>query len=91
MAYSLRPGQHELDRPPDDPRCRGGQQLVRPDPALAAEAAAVCCAITRTFVGWQAEARGEDVLHAIDVLGGIVDRQAIAVPRGEDRRRLHGL
>ena len=64
---------------------------VRPDGAFGAEAAADEWALDVDVFGRDGEGAGEGRAVAGDALGGVVDVELVAVPRGDGGVRLHGV
>ena len=88
-AELVGPPQVQLHRPPDDPGRRGGEDLVRPDVALAPEAAAGVRGDDPHVVGLDAERRADDGDHRRARLHRVPEREAVAVPRGDGAGGLH--
>jgi hypothetical protein len=89
VRVHLRAGEHELDGPADDPRRGRREQLVRPNVALGAEAAAGVRADHAHRLRRQPEHARENDLRAVAVLHRVVDGEPVAVPLGQRRRGLH--
>ena len=88
-AVHLLAAQHQLDRPADQPRRHDAENLRPGDQALGAEAAAEERAADMDVLRRDAEQAGDAALRHRQALARRVDRQPVAVPRGDDRMRLH--
>src|SRR5262245_23422390 len=83
--------QDELDWPSHSASRDGAENLRSGDEAFAAKAAAEKRAANVNVVGRYSEQAGKPRLRDRETLARRIDRQGIAIPRSDDRMRLHGI
>ena len=88
-AVHLLAAQHQLDRPADQPRRHDAEHLRPRDEALGAEAAAEERTADVDVLRRDAEQSRDPPLRHDEALARRVDRERVAVPRRDDRVRLH--